>query len=124
MTVLVPRTCTEIGEDGSPVESEHPDDDSIDWHKLLAGDEPGVEPGCSFILEDFRETDAYVLLGAPGAGKTTVFEAEGERDGCHCVTARNFLAFGDCPAWRDTTLFIDGLDEMRAGLPGGCVRFS
>ena len=77
MTVLVPRTCTEIGEDGSPVEWEHPDDDSIDWHKLLAGDEPGVEPGCSFILEDFRETDAYVLLGAPGAGQTTVFEAAG-----------------------------------------------
>ena len=119
MTVLVPRTCTEIGEDGSPVEWEHPDDDSIDWHKLLAGDEPGVEPGCSLTLEDFRETDAYVLLGAPGAGKTTVFEAEGECEGCHCVTARNFLALGDRPEWRDTTLFIDGLDEMRAGSPDG-----
>ena len=119
MTFLVPRTCTEIGEDGSPVESEHLDGGSIDWHKLLAGDESGVEPGCSLTLEDFRETDAYVLLGVPGAGKTTVFEAEGERDGCHCVTARNFLALGDRPEWRDTTLFIDGLDEMRAGSPDG-----
>ena len=119
MTFLVPRTCTEIGEGGLPVESEQPDGDSIDWHKLLAGDESGVDPGCFLTLEDFRETDAYVLLGAPGAGKTTVFEAEGEREGCHCVTARDFLALGDRPEWRDTTLFIDGLDEMRAGSPDG-----
>lgn len=119
MTYLVSRTCTQIGEDGSPVESEHSSGDTIDWHALLAGDNSGAESGSSRTLEDFRESDAYVLLGAPGAGKTTVFKTEAERDGCYYVTARDFLTFGDCPEWQDTTLFIDGLDEMRAGSPDG-----
>ena len=99
MNVIVPRTCTEIGDEGA---------------------EAGTTAR-SLPLEAFRESVAYVLLGAPGAGKTTVFETEGERDGCHCVTARDFLTFDvdDTPEWHDTTLFIDGLDEKRAGVADG-----
>lgn len=134
MTDLVPRTVTELGEDGSPVEGRPvPDndfgwsdvltgDDSTDWVKVLAGRDPGARPGDSLTLEDFRECDAYVLLGAPGAGKTTLFESEGGREGCHCVTARRFVALRIeqlPPDWRDTTLFIDGLDEKRAGSVDG-----
>ena len=69
-------------------------------------------------LEAFRSVSAYVLLGDPGSGKTTAFKAEcaalGE-EACF-VTARNFLALGleSHPEWRDKTLFIDGLDEVRA----------
>ena len=60
-----------------------------------------------------------MLLGDPGAGKTTAFEAEckalGEK-AC-LITARNFLTFEpqSHPEWRDKTLFIDGLDEIRVG---------
>ena len=70
-------------------------------------------------LERFRSTPAYVLLGDPGAGKTTAFKCECAALGdeaCY-VTARDFLTFApaDHPEWREKTLFIDGLDERRAG---------
>lgn len=69
-----------------------------------------------FYLEECRETSAYVLLGEPGAGKTTAFEQEAgsEETGC-LVTAREFAAAGDRQEWHGKTLFIDGLDEIRAG---------
>ena len=140
MSHFVPRTCTEIGEDGSPIgprrssdgsvddfdagwdegapgiEPEHPSDDSTDWSSLLSGDDSPVESECSSrALEHYRESDAYVLLGAPGAGKTTAFRQEAGCGGGHYVTARDFITLDDRPEWHDTTLFIDGLDEMRAG---------
>ena len=69
-------------------------------------------------LEAFRAATAYVLLGDPGVGKTTAFETECEalRDAC-LITARDFLTFNpqNHPEWRDKTLFIDGLDEIRVG---------
>ena len=146
MNVIVPRTCTEIGDDGAeagaararegfgdrsggPGEVEGvPADPGFDegWETgalSRPGEVDGVpsDPGRSRPLDDFRESAAWVLLGAPGAGKTTVFETEAERDGGHYVTARDFLTFDDKPEWRDTTLFIDGLDERRAGAADGCT---
>ena len=97
MTCIVPRTCRDIGEGNSRGLSESP-----------------ARP-----LEEFEDRAAYVLLGAPGAGKTTTFEGEAESQGGICVTARNFLTLGDKPEWRNKTLFIDGLDETRAGAPEG-----
>ena len=98
MTDFAPRTCTEIGEDGQV--RKNPD---------------GSERTC-LSLEEFRDTEAYVLLGAPGAGKTTTFNQEAARylKACY-VPARDFITFDDRPEWHDTTLFIDGLDEKRAG---------
>lgn len=69
------------------------------------------------LLSEFCDRPAYVLLGDPGEGKTTSFqmecEAPGEK-GC-LITARDFLALDPKPEWREKTLFIDGLDEVRAG---------
>ena len=62
---------------------------------------------------------AYVLLGPPGSGKTTIFKHLAKRQGGRRVTARDFLTFDDRPEWHDTTLFIDGLDETRAGTANG-----
>ena len=97
--MIVPRTCTQIP----------------------SGQRERLEPGerRSRPLKEFRDTPAYVLVGDPGAGKTTAFETEcgalGD-DACP-VTARDFLTFKPehHPEWRGKTLFIDGLDEIRAG---------
>ena len=133
MTDLVPRTVSEIGEDDSPVRHPTSSDVGFDWQDILAMDEAGdrdkVTAGRDApagsdhprTVEGFRECDAFVLLGAPGAGKTELFEAEGARDGCICVSARDFLTFDieRRPEWRVATLFIDGLDEKRAGSVDG-----
>ena len=69
-------------------------------------------------LEEFRSARAYVLLGDPGAGKTEAFRAEcAEHDDCEFITARRFLRRGvdRLSEWVGKTLFIDGLDEVRAG---------
>ena len=105
MTVYVARTCTEVAQNrrDNPAEGPQP------------------KP-----LREFGDSPAIVLLGAPGAGKTEMFRREAEAQteaferqaeaqaGCY-VTARDFVVFDDRPEWRGKTLFIDGLDEMRAG---------
>ena len=95
--MIVPRTCTEIS----------------------AGNEDQRREKESRPLEAFRDVPAYVLLGDPGAGKTTAFDTECETLGekAYLITARDFLTFDPQyhPEWHDKTLFIDGLDEIRVG---------
>ena len=69
-------------------------------------------------LKEFRSVDSYVLLGDPGAGKTRAFEAEAEADPQGKFdTARRFIRRSPdrVAALEGRTLFIDGLDEARAG---------
>lgn len=87
MLYQVPRTCTYIP-DGSSRESQE--------------------------IAFFREQYAYVLLGDPGAGKTTLFVQEARDSGGLYLSARDFLTFNKTE-WSGKTLFIDGLDETRAG---------
>ena len=81
--------------------------------------EPDGSIGPPRTLAAYRETPAWVLLGDPGAGKTTAFETEacGDPERVHLVSARDFLTFEpkNRPEWRGRTLLIDGLDETRAG---------
>jgi len=74
-------------------------------------------------LQDFESDCGYVLLGEPGMGKSTEFDAAARGiDGTHIISARRFIRSNlDChPEWRTGTIFIDGLDEMRVG--GGDPR--
>ena len=90
----VERTCTEVGDGKS--------------------ENRGAE---SRPLSEFRDCSAYVLLGAPGAGKTASFKLAAA-DGGYC-DARDFITYG-VERWSEVkTLFIDGLDEARAGLTDG-----
>ena len=77
----------------------------------------GTREAESRPLAEFRGCSAYVLLGAPGAGKTEAFEHEAEKP-AFC-DARDFLTL-DHERWSGMpTLFIDGLDEVRAGTVDG-----
>lgn len=100
----IPRTYTEIVKD--------------------AGDR--ISATVSQPLEAYRSAPAYVLLGDPGAGKTTALDTEYRNieDGFY-ITARDFLAFEarNHPEWRGKTLFIDGLDEVRAARGNAQVPF-
>ena len=90
MNTYIERTCTEVGDEN--------------------------EKGLS--LENFRHREAYVLLGGPGSGKTRSFEEEWQRteDGQY-VKAHDFVDLCRPNEWRGKTLFIDGLDELRASSP-------
>ena len=69
-------------------------------------------------LSCYAEHPAWVLLAPAGAGKTVAFEREAERPGAHYTTARDFVAFIK-PEWSNGTIFIDALDEIRAGATDG-----
>lgn len=97
MTAFVERTCTELPKDSQNREEE--------------------QVGRPF--SDYDSVPAYVLLGDPGSGKTTCFRQERRRmgDAAEFIPARDFVLFdvSNHPEWRGRTLFIDGLDEIRAG---------
>lgn len=99
MTIVdLERTCTSVPKDRAQV------DDAV-----------------SKPLSEYRLAPAYVLLGDPGAGKTTSFNREREHTpnaDDEVIDARDFITF-DRPQWRGRTLFIDGLDEIRAGNDDG-----
>ena len=101
MSRVVSRTCTEV-----------PDNER--------DREPSSRP-----LDAYRAAPAYVLLGDPGSGKSTAFERECEACGVDgvLVSARDFLTFepSSHPEWHGKTLFLDGLDEVRAGQPDARV---
>ncbi len=94
---FVRRTCTEI----------------------TGGESEAGRDSRTLGFEDLADTGAYVLLGAPGSGKTTEFERQAGKSGGLCVTARDFLTFEDRVEWHGVTLFIDALDERRAGRADG-----
>lgn len=66
-------------------------------------------------LEGFRSDTAWILLGEPGAGKTTAFQMEAEAPGGQYLRIEKFIHLDIEPEWREKTLFLDGLDEVRAG---------
>jgi len=72
-------------------------------------------------LSEFRKHSAYILLGEPGAGKTESFKHEGSQPDCIYIKARDFLTFDIQKDWKSKTLFIDGLDEVRAGSSNGLI---
>ena len=74
-------------------------------------------------LESFRDEEAYVLLGPPGAGKTKALEREAKEEGVEPITARDFQELDPEPELENATLYIDGLDETRAGAADGRTPF-
>lgn len=100
----VERTCTHLGGGVAAFEAQ--------------GHDSSAEPRA---LSDFRSEHAYVLLGDAGLGKTTEFRNERAQlgDSATYVSARDLVTLEIKPEWRDKTLFVDGLDEIRAGTADG-----
>ena len=69
-------------------------------------------------VDHYRDSAAWVLLGEPGSGKTTLFESCSQAESGHYVRARDFLELTLPTGWHEP-LFIDALDEMRAGTADG-----
>lgn len=65
-------------------------------------------------LSDFDERAAWVLLGEPGAGKTVALEEDATRTGGVFISIAEFLIGDADETLRERTLFLDGLDEVRA----------
>ena len=105
MKHFVARTCTVV--------SERKKEPRWETKSSLAH-EPQSRP-----LESFRDESAYVLLGPPGAGKTEAFKREALAEGVDPITARDFQTLDPEPEWENVTLYIDGLDETRAGAIDG-----
>ncbi len=97
MSVIVQRTCTEVLSEAERRRRE-----------------PVSEP-----LDALRQAPAYILLGDPGSGKSTALKSEAEALGSQAklIPARDFLTLdiSSHPEWEGRILFIDGLDEIRAG---------
>ena len=70
-------------------------------------------------LADWRPLDAYVLLGDPGAGKSWAFEDESAACNVATISARDIVDRVAKLPGRDQDVFIDGLDEVRAGAGDG-----
>ena len=66
------------------------------------------------LLSDWSDLGAYVLLAEPGGGKSCAFEREAQVSGGLYVKARTFANLEPPVEWRGKTIFIDGIDEMRA----------
>ena len=102
MNTVVSRTCTELR-------------DAV----VAGGDVMGLLVDESKPLSEFRSMTAYVLLADPGAGKTTEFDRQSRElgDAALMVSARDFITLdpGSHLQWHHKVLFIDGLDEIRAG---------
>jgi hypothetical protein len=68
------------------------------------------------LLSDWRDRPLYVLLGDPGAGKSCCFKEEAEACGGLLISARDIVDGVGTKPKDQQAVFIDGLDEVRAGV--------
>ena len=82
--------------------------------------EPNADtaPPEPIAIETLRDSPAWVLLGEPGAGKTTAFQQEAAACGGRYLRIAEFLEMDDVSDWQGKTLFLDALDETRASADG------
>jgi hypothetical protein len=91
--------------------------------RRATGADPETERTDSRLLAGWRGLNAYVLLGDPGAGKTEALKAEAQSVDGWWLDARNVVAGIASGEVAGRTVFIDGLDEVRAGAADGRVPF-
>lgn len=65
-------------------------------------------------IQKFRSHPAWVLLGEPGAGKSEAFKMEAGTANGRYLRIDEFINADLQADWQGKTLFLDGLDEIRA----------
>src|SRR5688500_15445181 len=63
-------------------------------------------------MSEYSETANIILVGDPGSGKSHLFEELAQAAKSTVLSARAFL---NTPGPAEATLFVDALDERRAG---------
>lgn len=87
---------------------------SREWRRIETGEDDANAGATS--PEDTRTLTAYALLGDPGSGKSRQFQEEARACGGVYVGAGDFVALDQSHLiGTRAPLFIDGLDETRAG---------
>ncbi|ABB24665.1 NACHT domain-containing protein [Pelodictyon luteolum] len=73
--------------------------------------QPNAEP---VNLDALRSIPAWVLLGEPGAGKSSAFRMEADATEGILIPIARFISADPESGWKNRTLFLDGLDENRS----------
>lgn len=82
--------------------------------KVVLLKEDGSEQGLPESLSVHSDVHAWVLLGEPGAGKTEALKHEANASGGIYIRIAEFVDADLSDEWKSKTLFLDGLDEVRA----------
>ena len=70
-------------------------------------------------ISHFHDIKAWVLLGDPGSGKTSTFEALAASQGHAPISARDFIDLEPPHGGYPAPIYIDGLDEYTTGSGNG-----
>lgn len=81
------------------------------YREILCFDSEVPKVTKHYSIQELNDCPAFVLLGPPGSGKTTIFKREVKRQDGTYVTIRDFLARDQ--TGKNEPIFIDGLDEQR-----------
>ncbi len=83
-------------------------------HKVVDQQQRILETPEAEDLKTFRSLAAWVLLGEPGAGKSTAFEQEAQATGGQWLRIAEFINANLDADRQGKTLFLDGLDEVQS----------
>ncbi len=82
--------------------------------KVVRLKEGDVDKNYPESLSVYGDIQAWILLGEPGAGKTEVLKHEANVSGGIYIRIAEFVDADLSEEWKSKTLFLDGLDEVRA----------
>lgn len=82
--------------------------------KVVRLKEDDVDKNYPESLSVYGDAQAWILLGEPGAGKTEALKHEANTSGGIYIRIAEFVEADLSDEWKGKTLFLDGLDEVRA----------
>ncbi len=81
--------------------------------KVLSADRTNSANEKSITFDALRDSSVWVLLGEPGAGKSSLFKEEARQSNGRYLSVATFTSGTIDQSLRNQVLFLDGLDEHR-----------